>query len=939
MSSQTPPAPQINKPTSATPPPPDKPETGYFSPHPLGAGRNATPGGTAISPLSVPVTPPFSLLRTPPAEPQSRQDGNYFSPQTQHRPSRLTQTPTPSDNVSNSSCLCPSGGSFHSSDIGRSTCSGSSSEYLSPPLFQGDNDNPPYKPRRGSADSLTMIKRLGRAKTMPNKKDAPKKSKKHHRKRRKCSHRKIKMHEHENRSYWWLPGCQVVPTAPRGLKDLCGEHGGQNTQFKFRNTDLDRPLSTESGSNAIPVAVARRWSSVEVGAHQIISELTSPLRPAASTVLASPQSEVSPPMGPPGRRFRSSTFTRGTMDNDIVHTVRERLTLRRIASASLKTPASITLRRPSNVSSGSRATQTPGATIESNEPSGGATPLARLQGFLHQKRPSAAYLITSSDIDTITELIEENLRRNYKKGSNNKSTNASSTSSLSPTVTTKGVVVPQNFPDLALTVAEAQTRSAPLYNPVDYLQVNKVKVGHKGEGNLSRVLSQRSEHEVLWQGGGSPQSIDSSTTEDDETKRSSYFDRSHGSSTPRDTFHRHDLKVQEDLPISGDRSHAFDPENANASINEWSLRCPQNDIAVVITSSDSDSNDNDGATRGNPFAQTVQSHSLEESVQAASTTKGRSKHKVQRSPRRGLSEGNLQKPRSRGLTLEDVFSFPPLPPRKATEEWFSPLPEMISNTTLSTSRSLYDIGLDANFGPLCSKTITPKASQGYFPRPAELSSPQVSPSESIEFKPGFSMRKKGVINNQQTKVGLSQSESLGFKPDLEVRKKSVIKDHPTAVSRVAELGTMGSAIGSYGHERRRSSAVPGPRIQRVRTIDNIHKGEHDSPPSKWRPPSAFPSRKPSSPTEVERAKESRPPSPNPMRRWGTGGFLDRVSLIRDRSPPQPKVDPVGIYAQLTGARRATTLRDPCLLEDGPCQPHDCDDCSKDLRSPSVDWIG
>ncbi|CZR61024.1 uncharacterized protein PAC_10920 [Phialocephala subalpina] len=942
MSLQTPPLLQISQPpsTSATPAPSPAdqtvPETAYFSPRPFRLSRNAMPGTPSTSPLGLPPTSPVSLIKTPPTEAPPKHDGGYFPSSRFRSPSRLTRTTSPSDNVSNASCLSPFGGSYYSSDIGRSTCSGSSSEFLSPPLFQPDSDTPPYKPRRGSTDSLTMIKKLRRASTMPDEKNTRKKVKRHHGKRHKCSHRKVKIDEHQNRSYWWLPGCQVVPTAPRGQKDMCEGHDGHHTKSKLRNNDTYSPFSSVLRANVMPITVPRRWSSVEVGAHQIISELTSALRLVASPGLASPKSDAFTPTQPLGPRFRSSTFTRGAMDNDIVRIVRDRLTLRKIPSVQLKpphTPASITLRRASTVSSRSRSTQAPSTVMKSSDPSGGSTPLARLQDFLQQRRDST-YLITSQDIDSITELIEENLKRKYErkyeKRSYNRGTNSSSGGTMSPTITSRGVVLPQSFPDQALTVTEAQTRSAQHGRVGEYLQVSS---GHGNGSHISSPHSPQSVHEVIWQSGASPQGTGSicSTTDDDDPKRSADCDCSHGSGTPGDWFQLQQGKPKQALSSTRDRSDAFDPKNANASINKWSMGCPQNEIVLVVTSSDSESYDNGGAASACSLAQTSQNTIK---AQAAPIPKGRSKQKIRPSPRTAVSDGNLHKTRARGLTLEDVVSFPPLPPRKHTEEWFSPLPEMITTPTLNNSRSLYDIGLDANFGPLSSNTVTPKASQTHFPRPAEASPPQTaSPSGSIEFKPGWDMRKKSVVKSSPV-VELSRSDTSDA---LNMRKKSVIKNHPTAKSRAADLGEMGSSIGSHCHERRRSSVTPA-RVQRVRTIDNVHKGEREVPSSKWRPPSVCPSRKPSSPSEIEAGKISRPPSPAPVRKWGTG-FFDRVSLLRDRSPPQPAVDTVGIYGQLTGTRRRETLKDLCLFEAGACQPHDCDDCATDPRNPSVDWIG
>lgn len=920
------------------------------SPGPSPWSRAISPVGTFALPSVPAITatpPPSAALLTPPVERELRQEGNYFSPRPggpQRSSSRLTRTTSPSDNLYTSTCLSPSTGSYHSSDLGHSTCSGSSSEYLTPPAFQIDKDNPPYISRRGSSGSLTMMKKLRRANTLPDDKEVLKKLKKRQksqRKRQKSNRRTVKMYEHQNRSHWVLSGCQVVPTAPRGRKDMCEGVDGHHTKSKVLGIDTSGLISSTSRATGTPVVSARRWSSVEVGAHQIISELTASARPTASNEHSSPKLESISAVQSVGSRFRSSTFTRGAMDNDIVRTVRERLTLRKIPfTLQQKTPVSITLRRASEISSQSEASHAFSAVFKSAEPSGATTPLARLQDLQkHQQQESAAYLITSKDIDSITALIEENIRQQYEGRPGKKAgAETSSAVSESPTVTSKGVLVPHSHSDVALAVVEARNSSGQKQD--DYLQVASGTTKHI---TIPRKPSQQSVHEVIWQGSSSPQRT-SSMMEDDEQKQSSYYDCSPG--TPREMDLRHGHNAQS-IDSHKNVGGAFDPKHAHASINEWSMRCPQDNIAVVITSSDSESPDHEPNMVSGPFEQQRQMQKKAASMHVTRLAKEQPKKRAPPNPRPAVSDSNLKQSRAQLLlTPKDVISFPPLLSRKSTEEWYSPLPEITSTQPLEPSRSLYELGLDANSGPLSSssKTVTPQASFTDLREEVHKSPCQVtSPCKSIKFNPAFDMRKQSVtrvdsLNTSISPVALGPSQR-------HVQRKSIVKDHPSAVPRVGDISKMGSAIGIHGHERRRSSAVPGTKVKRVRTIDNAHKGERDAPSSKWRRPSAFPSRKSSSPFSPERSGDTRSPLPSPLpspadtSRKGGSGYFDRAALIKAGSPPQPKVDTVGIYAQLTGSRRANTIRDPCLLESGPCEPHDCEDCGKKPRNPSIDWMG
>jgi hypothetical protein len=211
MSSSAAPPVRVEPPTSTTPTPPDKKDPfadcGYFTPSPRRIGT-----GESYMQFSQSQTSSIqSLLRTP-SEPLVKQDGGYFVARSTRSSSRHTRVISPSDNPSDPLCLSPglsSTGSAHSS----STCySHSSGDYLSPPSFQADCDNPPYRPRQGSVEGLTLTPQPRRAHTMPDFKRRS--SQRKHKKNCKCRRKQFKMHEYQARSYWWLSSCQTVPTAP-----------------------------------------------------------------------------------------------------------------------------------------------------------------------------------------------------------------------------------------------------------------------------------------------------------------------------------------------------------------------------------------------------------------------------------------------------------------------------------------------------------------------------------------------------------------------------------------------------------------------------------------------------------------------------------------------------------------------------------------------------
>ncbi|KAJ5047563.1 uncharacterized protein L3040_003386 [Drepanopeziza brunnea f. sp. 'multigermtubi'] len=321
---------------------------------------------------------------------------------------------------------------------------------------------------------------------------------------------------------------------------------------------------------------------------------------------------------------------------------------------------------------------------------------------------------------------------------------------------------------------------------------------------------------------------------------------------------------------------------------------------MIVTSSESDSTDfTPNTTKNNP-----------------SNPKEQVTPRVRPFPRYAASHEELQ----------DVVSFPPLSTRKTTSEWFSPLPEIVSasplaKSPLASSRSLYDLGVDVNVGPLGS--TTPTAPFTSWVRSAEVSR---APSPGIEFRADY---------------GFGPSDTDPPMNDGG-RRKSVLKPHPKASSRIGESSRMGSSIGNYSGARRRSSV---PRIQRVRTIDNIHKGERETVPSRWRPPSICPPRLSisqifASTADYEEAYKEEPVEdrvPEILTRLqrSRSGITDRISLIEAKSPPLPKPDRAGIYGAITGTLRRS-IGAPCATDNFK---HNCDDCATEPRSPSVDWIG
>jgi len=856
-------------------------------------------------PTPAPLSRSSTLVQTPAiSHGQSRQDrGGYFSSRRTQPTSTQNFARIPDNNSmpSLSPGLSPAG-SFNSSDTGVNRCSYSSSEYLSPPHFQGDDDKPPHICRSESSESLSMMKeKPRREETIPN--DRKVRVKRRRRRRYGRRQQTSEGNQHHEHASWEQSVCQLAPTAPTGQKHLCTGHAGPFVPSKTRHghTDTFGRVIPQSTQGPASLVVTRRWSSVEVGAckKRLPKGLQSTTSKVAICRATSKDNNDESNLDHAGHRYKSSSFTRGGKDHEIVSAIREKLTVRKVDTSGLGSPVapplSITLRRASDASGSifNRPRERDDQNHSSVGNSGLMTPLAGAQHVPGDKQPSAGYLITNEDIESISLLIKKSLGQylhSYDRNSildESSSAGRISRNTRAPTISGTGGGKPDLLStDITTNTVDFQPSHSRPSDQNECLEVKDFQM------NIQRSGSDKSVHELLWQ----------------ESKSSSGEASSNPCDTPPESKTSLNIMSEECEVESGiERGNAFDPQNARASISDWSGRLSQNDVPIVITSSDSDSNE------ATPKVESFKARRRPQVRSAASTP--RVATRIRPFPRYAASHEQLQ----------DVVSFPPLSNRKATNEWISPLPDMeikspLSTPPLTNSGSLYEIGVDFTTGP--SGATTSKS-----PITSWVRSAEASPSQS----PGIDFRQDYGFGGM----------SATTKQHNDSRRKSSIKPHPKASPRTGQTFAMSSSIGVHASERRKSSS---PHIQRVRTIDNIHKGERDEPASRWRPPSVCPPRlSPSqlspSPVEAEEIRDQKPEDrvPEMMTRLYRlrSGFTDRISLVEARTPPLPRSDFAGIYGTITGTLRrsiGTSCQDNAAT-------HNCDDCAKDPWNPNVDWIG
>ncbi|KAF4627176.1 hypothetical protein G7Y89_g10980 [Cudoniella acicularis] len=840
-------------------------------------------------------TSPGQLLQT---QLSSRHQSSYFSPRRRSAGIHNRNTPS-SDNFStpSPSGLSPSQswgsagsvGSCHSSNSGNSLYSYDSSGYLSPSQTQANLEKPPYKPRRRSSDSLTLVRKIRRAKTMPY--DSNHKPKRQGKRRKKCQPKQIVMEEFQKRPYWWLPdtrrsrpvsGESCTPVQRR-LNDLCS----LAPRRKTGNLEAQRQEFARLRSNTAVPLLCRRWSSVEAAgypivpgsnlqhshkAYEISSRTTDKLPPAPSKMMSAPSGSTSQTSNPIGA--------------DMLHAIRQKLTSRKFPSTNLKTPVSITLRRASAVRGTAEASDMRSA--DESVSTGGdqvnetiSQPLAKSNAI--QNDLDDAYLITREDIDSITELIETNYRRGQQSGIRIDleplTLPSTSRTTRSPSVASKGVVpVTGLSATLAIKTAHTQhssTRQRPLGLPKD---------------GLGRSDSLKSMHEVIWQGGGSPQSA-SDVTDDEDRKNYNFSSLYSEPTTPLDHPTQGFLQKHATKPQSSDKGVAFDPRNATASISQWSWHSSPSNL---LMSSFSDS-DLDKQTDGPQLSQSLTSTTKDLKLKKSPTTK------LRRQPRTSRSESQLA----------DVVSFPPLPTRKTTDDWYSPLPEIVvASDCRNTRRSLYDIGLDITCGPTgtSSKTITPKVSLVTL---APNSPIQKCPS--VDFRPYYDHWSKKMVRPRTAPLLATSTDRI--------HQQEI---HPKASPRTGLSSEIGHSLDMCASGRRTSSTQA---LKLVRTVDSPGKGSRTGTWCKVRPPSVCPPPRAPSLSEFEDGAVTPQPPP-------TLGDPIKFNFNMDRTPTLPKMDCAGIYGRMTGSRNKAMAACP-----QDCDPHVCDDCANDPRSPSVDWIG
>ncbi|KAG9248780.1 hypothetical protein BJ878DRAFT_486564 [Calycina marina] len=684
----------------------------------------------------------------------------------------------------------------------------------------------------------------------------------------------------------------------------------------------------------------RRWSSVEIATHRAIAPFI--YLPTQSPQTSSTRFKIC--------RDRARTMLPvATVGDELAHIIRSRLMTRRITGSTPQVPSSIVVEHAS--------TESKTNTDDENA-----------------LKDGCEYVVTGAQIDEITNMIKSTLRRESQKNSSTSETDYTSPPRMKKlksrvtSFTSRGVI-PRigSAVKTSVTAAEAYRFSGRLMEVASEFNFPPKPAESLG----AERKFQRSKHEVVWTPGSSdirrePGFLEIRLTSED---LSTHLDeRSHESST-----------------VSCQKSQAFDPKNAIASIHQWSWDLPSKQSVAFQNLNIGTSTDTSPQVATRLAAKRVGSMSRADELRLQASDSG-----ANLKPHG--SESNI----SRGSVIEEVVSFPPLP-RKSTFDWICPLPDLDSviakrqssaSTTKKQStssgsytRCLYDQGVDATIW-VNSRSASP--SPGASPRSEDAGTKPLSPVTLSSSKGMNSLYEEEIDARiigssghprdaqpvfQEPSYSLKtcpSSPKIKFREPKEVsRIKSGILSPPRTQTRQGSQSTMGSWIGASGHHKRKSLHVairensmrPSTKAtswDKARA-DSIYPEHHTSELSaestqftgnssetvskdhSWHKPradSSYPQQVSFSSTETADADNIDAegsegsgiiaPSPN------------REALVRNRYHVMPVKDHIGIYDSMTGVRRArrqsqicTTLG--CDLERG----HRV----KISRDPSVDWIG
>jgi hypothetical protein len=856
--------------------------------------------------LPLPRTDPSRPLSPRPSGPDAlRQDGYFVARSSAVVTNTQAQTQGPDLLVTSASngvrhAISP-GSSCQSSYSGQSLFIDIDMARLSPPPATIELSSPPNEPRSKAAISLTMVPSRTRSQTMPH------------------------------------PG--AIDDFEHGEKlreHGYGRHHSIDGKKLTKNFEARFPMPPEawhhdvegtSSSNQRPPLINRRWSSFHS------KHLEKQTLDTISEILGSGNSSVADwktKMEPIVRSHESDRKPSLTVVEDLVGTIRQIMTMRKMVSTSTSSshPASsITPRRASippiinlqgHLISPVSCNHVPRDTVEQN-----------CLDNLFLEDVSETYLITSEDVEAITRLVDKHIQKQKpvelpthhgpptfttvtpagntvatshdddvipKRPSSRQSSKSGRRKSIRKAKESEDSVhagssrssSQSSFRDGVHKVLFTQDQDSS--GNSDDEMPTQFDFLHKGfpppTPPLERLFTKprKSTHEVIWKPTTSP---GGSPLKNCELPEESYFTAEPASPTPitPDVVKRE--KVVADYFEAVQGTPSFFP-----GMREWPSTTALMPKSILKAPRMVDPQKDSRTTNASSSVQPRDSFK----------TTRQKKHSALETPRRPrltVSETHLSE-------LVDVISFPPLPARKTTDDWKSPLPPI---QMAPHGQNLYNIGLDIH----CGNSAIP---------PRKLNSKELTYARFAQ------------PDNPEAPRKRLRSETLPH-----IKFKSAIQIQSKASCRTSVSHELGHCLDTSPCDRKTSSTKV---MKCVTTIDNARKAQKTSTWTKIRPDSICPPPQPPTPTELRcdiriettssSTHNSGPSSPEAVDRK-----VARLAIIQQKLPKTPEVDRVGIYGRFTGTGSANPSLALCP-GDYACESLECHHCSAGTRNPSVDWI-
>ena len=465
----------------------------------------------------------------------------------------------------------------------------------------------------------------------------------------------------------------------------------------------------------------RRWSSVGIGADEL---------PRRSSVAAAPPNNGLTNDG----RKKINSWIYVPNNDEITRVVRARLTFREVPANHPPTPATITLRRASRIITENSVGPSTKADVDIS-----ASLLPRSERWNEIRPPAATYLITTDDILFITNLIQSGF--DVRRTTEHHDLNGGAP--RKPSVTSQGVLPQPSIPaDVAMTIADVHQASNVPRASFKESQIPDSKQPRDSARKLSPAFSMKNAPEVIWEDTGSHASLSTSS------KASSSYHLSEGR-----------------VEAIDDSSNAW--LLGQSSLIGQEAGSPHEVLPGEHRHKSSDKGDIPPMSR---VFQWVFKEPTEEMVKALGPfPKQTAPDKISESP--AVLDKKISFP-SISLFSPDVVSFPPLPARKFTNDWISPLPDL-SAPASDDSKCLYDARIDAQVG---SGAKDPNASLLH-------------------------------VGEQTAPVEATKQHRSSPSPDTDSnrRRKSANLLHPEVTPRLGDSFKVGNAIGCSSGARRKSS--------------------------------------------------------------------------------------------------------------------------------------